>query len=282
VADHNLPTTASTYADFVALLDARLDDITKWLDTQSTTPSNMATDSKRWDSAAGKWQRFNGTSWVDMAATYAISISGNAASVTNGVYTSGSYADPTWLTSLAGSKISGGITGNAGTATKLATARTINGVSFDGSANITVNASNSITFKNDGTGGATGTAFNGSAAKTISYNTIGAPKADGTGASGTWDISISGNAATATTSGACSGNAATATTSGACSGNAATATTASTATTATSAMALVTTNWTVEQSGTKLVFKYGAETVFSVASNGAVIAEGDIAAFGTA
>lgn len=37
--------------------------------------------------------------------------------------------------------ISGAISGNAATATKLATARTINGVSFDGSANITIAAS---------------------------------------------------------------------------------------------------------------------------------------------
>jgi len=36
--------------------------------------------------------------------------SGNAATVTNGVYTSGSYANPTWITSLAGSKISGAVT----------------------------------------------------------------------------------------------------------------------------------------------------------------------------
>ena len=34
------------------------------------------------------------------------------------------------------------VTGNAGTATKLQTARTINGVSFDGSTNISVNAAN--------------------------------------------------------------------------------------------------------------------------------------------
>jgi hypothetical protein len=33
----------------------------------------------------------------------------------------------------------------------------------------------------------------------VDYSTVGAPKADGTGASGTWGISISGNAATATT-----------------------------------------------------------------------------------
>ena len=44
-------------------------------------------------------------------------ISGNAESVTNGVYTDGSYADPTWITSIAGSKVSGNISGNAGTVT---------------------------------------------------------------------------------------------------------------------------------------------------------------------
>jgi len=36
---------------------------------------------------------------------------GNAGTVTNGVYTTGSYSDPTWITSLAGSKISGTIDG---------------------------------------------------------------------------------------------------------------------------------------------------------------------------
>jgi len=40
---------------------------------------------------------------------------------------------------------SGSCTGNAATATKLETARTINGVSFDGTANITITASESTT-----------------------------------------------------------------------------------------------------------------------------------------
>jgi hypothetical protein len=57
---------------------------------------------------------------------------------------------------------------------------------------------NAVTFNTSG-GAAAGTTFNGSAARTIDYSTVGAPKADGTGASGTWGISISGNAATATT-----------------------------------------------------------------------------------
>lgn len=45
------------------------------------------------------------------------SINGNAATVTNGVYTNDSYSNPAWITSLAGAKISGNITGNAGNIT---------------------------------------------------------------------------------------------------------------------------------------------------------------------
>jgi len=39
-----------------------------------------------------------------------VSIDGNAGTVTNGVYTNGSYADPAWITSLAGTKVTGTIT----------------------------------------------------------------------------------------------------------------------------------------------------------------------------
>lgn len=57
---------------------------------------------------------------------------------------------------------------------------------------------NSVTFNNAGTGDNSGTTFNGSVARTISYNTIGSPSTTGTNATGTWNISILGNAATAT------------------------------------------------------------------------------------
>lgn len=39
--------------------------------------------------------------------TWDISISGNAATVTNGVYTSGSYSDPSWITDISYTKITG-------------------------------------------------------------------------------------------------------------------------------------------------------------------------------
>lgn len=45
------------------------------------------------------------------SGTWGISISGNAATVSNGLYSTGSYSDPTWLTTLAGSKITGTING---------------------------------------------------------------------------------------------------------------------------------------------------------------------------
>jgi hypothetical protein len=53
------------------------------------------------------------TDGTGASGTWSISVSGNAGTVTNGVYTSGSYADPSWITSLSGTKVSGNISGNA-------------------------------------------------------------------------------------------------------------------------------------------------------------------------
>lgn len=58
-----------------------------------------------------------GSITISLPATINVDTSGNAATVTNGVYTTGSYADPTWITSLAGSKITGNISGNAANVT---------------------------------------------------------------------------------------------------------------------------------------------------------------------
>lgn len=65
-------------------------------------------------------------------------VSGNAGTVTNGVYTTGSYANPSWLTSLAGSKITGNITGNAANVT--GTVAIANGGTGQTSANAALNA----------------------------------------------------------------------------------------------------------------------------------------------
>ena len=69
--------------------------------------------------------------------TPAISISAATVSVAGSM----SAADKTKLDAITGSNTGDqtSVTGNAGTATKLVTARTINGVSFDGTANIAIN-----------------------------------------------------------------------------------------------------------------------------------------------
>ena len=72
----------------------------------------------------------------------------------------------------------------------------------------------------------------GSTTASAARTALGVPANDGTGASGTWSVSISGNAATATN--------------------------------ATNATKLVTTNWTVEESGGQLLFKYGGVTKFTM------------------
>jgi hypothetical protein len=57
---------------------------------------------------------------------------------------------------------------------------------------------NSLTINNGGAGDSSGSTFNGSSAKTISYNSIGSPSVGGTNATGTWNISVTGNAGTVT------------------------------------------------------------------------------------
>lgn len=81
--------------------------------------------------------------------------------------------------------VTGDLTGNADTATTATTATTANQVS------------NSVSF---GTGGGDTApiSFDGSVARSVSYNTVGAPSTSGTNATGTWGISITGNAGTAT------------------------------------------------------------------------------------
>ena len=84
------------------------------------------------------------TDGTNATGTWAISITGNSNTVTNGVYTTGSYADPTWITSLAGSKITGAISGQAGSVANALTAGT--GISY--SAGTTYNGSTAITISN--------------------------------------------------------------------------------------------------------------------------------------
>ena len=160
-----------------------------------------------------------------------------AGAVTSGQYLRGNGTDVVMSAIQAADvpTLNQSTTGNAATATTLQTARTINGVSFNGSANITVAdttklplAGGTLTgglsgttatfsglikadggtiqvgssagtyrqFRFDGTISADGTTFN--ALLHAGNYTSYAPSLTGSGASGTWGISISGTATTAT------------------------------------------------------------------------------------
>jgi hypothetical protein len=82
MADHSKPTTSSTYSNFVSELDGRLDDITLGLDPANVTPTNVPTNAIRWSSASNKWQKWNGTTWNDLSASYSININGTVGATT--------------------------------------------------------------------------------------------------------------------------------------------------------------------------------------------------------
>ena len=143
----------------------------------------------------------NAQGQLTLAASTAIAIA--ATQVTSGTFASsllsGVYSGITGLGTLVDltvtNAIVGSITGNAATATSASTAGSATTAGFATSAGSVIN---SVTFNNAGSGGASGSTYNGGSALTVSYNTVGAPSTSGTGASGTWGISVTGNAATVT------------------------------------------------------------------------------------
>lgn len=109
MSDFSLPTLNDTYANYLAYLKNRDSDLALGLDPATTSPTNLPTNAIRWNSASGKWEKYNGSTWADLAATYAIAISGNAGTATK-------WATPRTIT------LTGDVTGVSG--------------NFDGSANL--------------------------------------------------------------------------------------------------------------------------------------------------
>ena len=160
MANHLLPQLTSNYTSVLADLHARIDDSLKGLDPAIVTATNVPTNSIRWTSAGNTWQKWNGTSWANLATTYSISISGNAATATalaTARNIGGVSFNGTANINLPGVNTTGNqnTTGNAATATALATARTIGGVSFNGTANINLPGVNTTGNQNT-TGSASG------------------------------------------------------------------------------------------------------------------------------
>lgn len=94
MANWSLPTLTDLYTNFRQYLSDRLDDAAKMFDSATTTPTNQPVGTKRWNSTSNKFEKWSGSAWDDLAATYGISISGNAATATT-AFTAGSVTNVT-------------------------------------------------------------------------------------------------------------------------------------------------------------------------------------------
>lgn len=119
--DFNKPVLGDAYSDVLQEVRDINADMAKGLDPAVVSTTNIPTNTIRWNSALGYWQKFNGSTWDVLAATYAI----NAA-------TSSKWATGRTIT------LTGDVTGASG--------------SFDGSGNLSFAASLKI---NDATAKAT-------------------------------------------------------------------------------------------------------------------------------
>lgn len=95
MANWSLPTLTDLYTNFRQYLSDRLDDAAKMFDSATTTPTNQPVGTKRWNSTSNKFEKWSGSAWSDLAPTYGISISGNAATAT----TAGTAGSVTTVTS---------------------------------------------------------------------------------------------------------------------------------------------------------------------------------------
>lgn len=197
MANHSLPTQTSGYINFVQELDSRFDDLARGLDPAKSPVgdpniTNLPVDSIGWSSQTGNWRKWNGSTWEALIASnlYSINISGNAVTVTDGVYLSSTQTITG--TKTFSSTIVGSVSGNAGTVT--------NGVYNTGNQTIAGIKTFSSTIVGSVSGNA-GTVTGGvytsgdqtiAGIKTFSSTIVGSISGSST--------SCSGNAASATTS----------------------------------------------------------------------------------
>jgi microcystin-dependent protein len=84
MTDFSKPLASDAYATLLPALVTELQDLARGLDPVATgSHTNIPTNTIRWNAANTYWEKYNGTSWAALAATYAINISGNAATATS-------------------------------------------------------------------------------------------------------------------------------------------------------------------------------------------------------
>jgi hypothetical protein len=201
MADHSKPTLASTYTNFITEVDGRLDDLAMQYDPARTTVTNPQTFAIRWSSASSKWQVYNGSTWGDLVATYAINVATADALATGRTISTTGDATGT----------SAAFTGAANLSFALTLATVNSNVGSFGSANgvasVTVNAKGLVT-------AASTVALTSGTSILRGNNTGGMANATASelvAAIGATAVTNATNATNATTAASCSGNAATAT-----------------------------------------------------------------------
>jgi hypothetical protein len=186
MANWSNPALTSTYTDFLSELKARDTDLALQFD--GTTSSNLATGTIRWNSTANRWQKWSGSAWAELTVTYALT-----ALTTTGNASVGGTLAVTGATTLAAATATTPATGNNSTA--LATTAYVRAQAYAPLASPALTGTPTVPTAtvNTNTTQAASTAF---VQAEIAND---APSKTGTGASGTWGISVSGNAATVTT-----------------------------------------------------------------------------------
>jgi hypothetical protein len=71
-ANFNLPVLTSTYANFLAEMKSRDEDIAVWF--EGTTSTNIPAGTKKWNSTGNKFEKWNGATWSDLSTLYEIKV----------------------------------------------------------------------------------------------------------------------------------------------------------------------------------------------------------------
>lgn len=199
MADWSKPGLTDTYANFLSYLAARDTDLAAGLDPAKVTVTNPPANAIRWNSANGYWEYWNGTAWGALTATYNIvAAQANKLKTPVAIALSGDIAGSANFDGSAGISIAAtlpNVNANAGTA---GNATTVPVITTNAKGQVTAVTPTAISFPavpvtsvfgRTGAVALTSTDVTGA----LGFTPV---QPAGTTATGTWPISITGNAAT--------------------------------------------------------------------------------------